>query len=103
MAEIGFDLQSQGIMSGDVQSADVRGPGGSNAFPAVMRSKLIGETARKVVCLSDIYRVPIAIDRTATEDIDTGPLQINYRNRMQLELVSTEACSNPDNDRSRVD
>jgi hypothetical protein len=71
MAEIGFDLQALGISTLDDQSANVSGPMSAYAIPTMVRRKFIGETAQKIVCLSDIYRIPGAYGRSVAEDINS--------------------------------
>lgn len=45
MPQIRFNRQSQGVIAGDVEGADVSGPGGPNALPSVMGGELAREPA----------------------------------------------------------
>jgi hypothetical protein len=72
MAEISFDSQALGISTLDDQGADVSGPMSAYAVPIMVRRKFIGETAQKIVCLSDIYRIPGAYGRGFAEDVGSG-------------------------------
>src|ERR1700738_4565275 len=78
MAEIGFDSQALGISTLDDQSADVSGPMSAYAIPMMVRRKFIGETTQKIVCLSDIYRIPGAYGCRFAEYINSGKGEI-YR------------------------
>jgi len=84
--------------TGDVQGSYVRGPGGPNALPAMVRRKFIGKTAGKVVCLSDIYRVPTPLAGGATEDVNAASGAVERTDGVQLKLVSCTGCPAPDND-----
>jgi hypothetical protein len=54
------DSHSFGVAPGDNHRADMHGSGAGYIIPLMMRKKFIGETTPKVVCLSNIYRVPDA-------------------------------------------
>jgi hypothetical protein len=74
-----------------------------NAIPAMVRRKFVGETAQKIVRLSDIYRVPIAVEGDFAEKIDSGPFEINGPDGMQLKLISSTACPRTENGSDGVD
>lgn len=103
MTEIGLDLKTQAVLTWNVQGTDVSCAGGSNALPAMMRSKLICETTQKVVRLADIYRVPVPVYRRPAKNIDARTFVVDRPDGMQLKLVAISACPKPDDNRERVD
>jgi hypothetical protein len=66
--EIGFDVPTQGIPSGDVESADVCSPTSDNAIQLVVFPKFIGDASEKVVRLADIHRIPVSVERQGRGD-----------------------------------
>lgn len=98
MTEISFDSQSFGVV-GDHERADVCGSGAGYVVPLVMRKKFIGETASKVVCLANIYRVPLPIYSLFAEDIDTAyGVKRNAINGEVLKFVSRTTGPSPNDD-----
>jgi len=81
---------------GDVQGAYVRGPGGPNALPAMMRRKFIGDASGKVVRLADIYRVPLTLPERPAEDVNTRAGMVRNAERIQLKLITRSGCAEPE-------
>lgn len=90
MTEIGFDSKTQGVVAGHMESADVRGPGGPNAFPSMVRRKFVGETAVKIVRLSDIYRIPVAVMGKLGEDVDARTNKVDGADGVVLKFIPRE-------------
>ena len=103
MTQVCFDPHALGVPASDDHCADVRGPGAGNGIPTMMRSKFIGQTAAKVVCLSDIYRVPKPISALTTENINAADRVKSHSDSMVLKLVPSSASARPDKRRERLD
>jgi hypothetical protein len=95
MAEIGFDSQALGISTLDDQSADVSGPMSAYAIPMMVRRKFIGETTQKIVCLSDIYRIPGAYGCRFAEYINSGKGEIYRPNWVKPKTILDPAGTIP--------
>ncbi len=74
--EVGLDTLTQGKVARYMEGADVCGPGGPNAAPAVVQCELLGQSAVEVVRLSNVDGIPIAVRGQLAEDIDAGSGQI---------------------------
>lgn len=99
MTQIGFDSETQGtdVVVGNMQRADVSGPGGPNAFPAVVKRQVAGETTGKVVCLANVYRAPLVRRDLAAEHVDAGALQVAGPNRVKVHVICAPAGPEPAN------
>jgi hypothetical protein len=86
MNEIGLDSHSFGIPTFDNEGAEVSGPMSAYCVPAMMGRKFIGDASSKIVCLSDIFRIPQPIGRRA-EDINAGEFKVFRPDRMKPETV----------------
>lgn len=95
MTQVRFDCQPGGVPAVDDHSADVRGPGSANAVPLMVQRKIIGQTAEKVVRLSDVFRIPAAVRRKGAEDIDAGDLIEDGPDAVVLEFVAGSAGTRP--------
>ncbi len=87
MSQIRFNRESQGFFAGDMESADVCGPEGPNALPLVMEGEFAGKAARKVICLTDVSRVPVLVDRLLTKYVHAGSLKISDADDVKLEPI----------------
>jgi hypothetical protein len=72
MAQISLDSHPFGIPACDDHCADVRGSGAGYVTQPMVARKFIGETAAKVVRLSNIYRIPKPILPLMAEDVDAA-------------------------------
>jgi hypothetical protein len=96
MTQIGFNSLPFGVPAGDDHSADVRGPGAGYSVPLMMRRKFIGDSTTKVVCLSNIYRLPQERD-LSTENVDSPNwVEGNPSECKVLEFVFRAAGTAPD-------
>jgi hypothetical protein len=87
MAEIGFDSHALGISTLDDQSADVSGPMSAYTIPMMVRRKFIGETAQKIVCLSNIYRIPGAYRCRFAEDVNSWKGEVYRPNWVKPQII----------------
>ena len=99
MTQIGFDRETQGspVVVGHMQCADVCSPGGPNAFPAVVKRQVSGETAGKIVRLANVHRSPLVCRDHATEQVDTGTRQVRGPDRVKVHVISSPAGPEPAN------
>lgn len=103
MTQIGLNTQAGGYAPIDDHCADVRGPGAANAFQPVVCRKFIGEASGKVVRLSDIFRIPSAIDSQSAEDVNARNSIEHGPDRVVVKFVSGSAFPGPDEAVSGVD
>lgn len=101
MPEISFDVPTQGIPAGDMERADVCSPTADNAIPLMMLPKFVGDASGKIVRLSDIDRLPIAVGSLPTEDVNAGPGVILGANSMEVKVIAFTARPEP-KDRRRI-
>lgn len=87
MPKISFNLQTQGTMARDVESADVCGPGGPNAIPSVMEQDVLRQSAVETVGLTDVACVPITVRGQLTKDIDARSFVVRGADLVQLETI----------------
>lgn len=99
MTQIGFDCETQGapVVVGHMQCADVRSPGGPNAFPAMVKRQVAGETTGEIVRLANVYRAPLVCRDHAAEQVDTGTRQVRGPNRVKVHVISSPAGPEPAN------
>lgn len=95
MPQIGLDIQPGGFPPGDDHSAYVSGPGAANSPPLMMQRKFIGETAGKIVALSDVFRVPNPVRSTSAEDVNARNRIEDSPDRVVLKLVLNSADASP--------
>lgn len=97
-SEIGFDPLTQGQVAGDVQGAEVSGPGGANASPFVMKRQVSGQTLVEIFGFANIHSVPIAVGRQFAGDVDSGFLEVDSANGVKLEGIRGAALASPINE-----
>jgi hypothetical protein len=95
--EIGFDVPTQGIPSGDVESADVCSPTSDNAIQLVVFPKFIGDASEKVVRLADIHRIPVSVERLLAENVNAREGVISGPDGMEVKAVAFTSRSKPRN------
>jgi hypothetical protein len=96
MTKVSFDSDSLGFPASDGHCADVRGPSAGYVIPLMMGKKFIGETAKKIVRLSDIYRIPKCRPLQA-KDVDAGDrVEFHSAEGKVLEFVPRAALADPD-------
>src|SRR4051812_27563513 len=84
MSQIRFDAFASDQIAGNMESADVCGPSGSNAVPGIVVREPDSQPVSKVAGLSDVMRNPPAGGRVeTTEDVDAGPLVVFDQDAMQ--------------------
>ena len=99
MTQIRLDIEPPlgGVAAADDHSADVRGPGAGYAIPPMMRRKFVGQTATKVVRLSDILRVPSAVRSEFAENVNASyGVPGNAVDRVVIEFVPRAVYAGPD-------
>lgn len=82
-------------IAGHMESADVAGPGGNNALPAVMQVQFITDAAFEAGGLADVNGVPVSVDGELAEDVDAGALIVLRADQMELEVVFPPARARP--------
>ena len=97
MAQVGFDCPAHGatVVMGDMKCADVCGPGGPNAFPAMMKRQIAGDASGKIVRLANVYRLPPSWSGLAAENIDAGAREVCGPNRGHIHVVGAAADAGP--------
>jgi hypothetical protein len=106
MTQIGLDFDPPlgGIVSANDHSADMGGPCAGYVLPPVMMRKFIGETAAKVICLADIYRIPTSVSSKSAEDVDsTDRIECDRSEFEVFKLVRFSADAIPSKGRLGVD
>ena len=97
-SEVSFDALTQGQMAGDVQGAEVSGPGGANASPFMMKRQVCGQTLIEVFGFANVHGIPTAIDRLSTGNVDAGFFEVDDPNKVELERIGRAALASPIND-----
>jgi hypothetical protein len=98
MTQIGFDFETPlgGVVSANDHCTNVGGPCAGYILPPMMVRKFVGETAAKVVRLSDIYRIPPSVGGKVAEDIHSANgVKGNLAELKVFELVRFPADSVP--------
>lgn len=106
MSQVGLDIDSPlgGVCPGDDHRADVSGPGAGYILPAMMARKFIGETASKVICLADIYRIPTSVSRLVARDVDAADgIERDVSQCEVLKLILRTTHPGPNEGRDGVD
>jgi hypothetical protein len=99
LPEVRLDGLSQGKSAGNVETADVCGPGGPNALPPVMEGEFLGQAPREVIGLADIAGVPVPVEGHLAEDVDAGTLEVAHPNLVKLEGISLSGLADPNHSR----
>lgn len=84
-----------------MDGADVCGPGGNNAVPAMVQSQFGVEAPLEVVGFSDIASKPYVGPDLLAEDVNAGTLEIVGPDRMKLERIGPESAGPVDELRRR--
>jgi hypothetical protein len=95
MTQIGFDSQAVGFQPGHMQRADVSGPGGDNALPAMMRRRVLAQSGTKVVCLADVYRLSLTASERFAKNVDAGAGMVDDPECGILKFIGSSARSSP--------
>jgi hypothetical protein len=98
LPKVRFNLQSQGTLAQDMESADVCGTEGPNAIPLMMEDEFFRQPAQETVGLADIAGVPVSVGGLFAEDVDAGSLEICHPDLVELELIRLLNTA-PNNDR----
>jgi len=72
MTKVGLNNESVGLGTAGPHGAYVCRTSFDDGIPTMMRREFVGETAQKVVCLADIYRVPRCGVRLTAKDVNAG-------------------------------
>jgi hypothetical protein len=96
-SEVSFDTFTQGQVPGDVEGAEVSGPGGSNALPLMVKHQARGETVVEAFCFTDIYRIPVPIRGELARDVDAGPVEIDSADGVELKRIGSATLASPMN------
>lgn len=74
MSQISFDPQAVGWDARNMKGAYMRGPGGRNALPSVMRSEAEREAGEETFGFSNVQSNPMSSDTQFTENVDAGAI-----------------------------
>jgi hypothetical protein len=104
MTKVGFDSNPFGTPACDDPGADMCSPGAGYVTHPMVTRKFIGETAAKVIRLSDIYRIPSPILSLVAEDVDaSNGIKCNGPEFEVLKFVRRAADPPPRKPREGVD
>lgn len=97
-SEVGFYPLTQGQMAGDVQGTEVSGPGGANALPLVMKYQVRSEAVVEAFCFTNIDGVPVAVGSEFARDVNTGLVEIDSPDGIELKRIGRATLTSPIND-----